>query len=461
MCSQHSSRRFFVLIGMIGLVVFLAISGLRPSVPAEAQAGVRFAVIGDYGVDTSDEAAVAAMIKSWNPDFIITVGDNNYPSGEASTIDRQVGQYFHEYIYPYTGSYGAGATFNRFFPTLGNHDWDSPGAAPYLAYFTLPGNERYYDFVQGPVHFFAIDSDPREPDGATSISTQATWLSNALANSTSTWNLVYFHHPPYSSGESHGDSYWMQWPFQAWGASAVLSGHDHDYEKIVLNGLPYFVVGLGGRDIGTFPAAYVPGSEAHYNEAHGAMLVDATTTEITFSFYSIAGGGTLIDSYSLQNTISVPVEPPSSGSTGSGTTPSGSTSAAAAPLTTPLCADISGYTNAIIRADVPGGTVSNGSVFCRVIAENGTFVQNPAEIGNMDVLNQGVIQAVDVFGLTHDGVSVAGFNSSVKVCLQGSGRFFFLDATTQPRALSQLPTTPENGYTCAFIPNAGTVALAP
>ena len=30
---------------------------------------------------------------------------------------------------------------------------------------TLPGNERYYDFVQGPVHFFVIDSDQNEPDG--------------------------------------------------------------------------------------------------------------------------------------------------------------------------------------------------------------------------------------------------------------------------------------------------------
>ena len=458
---QGSFRRVMVLIGMASFVVFLAVSGLRPNAPAEAQSGIRFAVIGDYGVDTPGEAAVAAMMASWNPDFIITVGDNNYPSGEASTIDPQVGQYFHAYIYPYTGSYGAGATTNRFFPTLGNHDWDSPGAAPYLAYFTLPGNERYYDFIQGPVHFFAIDSDPREPDGATSISPQAVWLSTALASSSSTWNLVYFHHPPYSSGESHGDSFWMQWPFQAWGANAVLSGHDHDYERISINGLPYFVVGLGGRTITNFPTSFVPGSEAHYNADYGAMLVDATTSQITFSFYSIAGGGTLIDSYSLQNTTNVPVQPPSSGSTGSGTTTSGSTNVATVPLTAPLCADLSGTTNTIIRAEVPGGTVTDGSVFCRVLAQNGTFVQNPAEIGNMDVLNQGVIQAVDVFGMSHTGVSVTGFNSSVKTCLQGNGRFFYLDATTQPRALSQLPTTAQDGYTCAFIPSAGTVVLVP
>jgi hypothetical protein len=65
---------------------------------------------------------------------------------------------------------------NQFFPTLGNHDWYTPGAQPYLDYFHLPGNERYYDFVWGPVHFFAIDSDENEPDGVNQSSVQAKWL---------------------------------------------------------------------------------------------------------------------------------------------------------------------------------------------------------------------------------------------------------------------------------------------
>ena len=47
---------------------------------------------------------------------------------------------------------------------------------PYLDYFTLPGNERYYDVAIGPVHLFAVDSDPREPDGNTEGSVQARWL---------------------------------------------------------------------------------------------------------------------------------------------------------------------------------------------------------------------------------------------------------------------------------------------
>ena len=39
----------------------------------------------------------------------------------------------------------------------------------------------------------------------------------------------------------------MQWPFAAWGADAVLSGHAHAYERIERDGIVYFVNGLGGR----------------------------------------------------------------------------------------------------------------------------------------------------------------------------------------------------------------------
>ena len=129
----------------------------------------------------------------------------------------------------------------------------------------------------------------------------------------------------------------------------------------------------------------------------------------------------------------------------------------------PLCADLTGATNPIVRADVPVGTVTNGWVYCRVIAQDGEFVgmnQGAAALGNPDVLAQGVIHAVDIFGMS-GGLGVAVFNNPVNVCLQGSGRFLFLDATQAPRTVSQLPATSAGGYTCANIPSAGTVVLVP
>ena len=149
--------------------------------------------------------------------------------------------------------------------------------------------------VQGPVHLFAIDSDPNEPDGNTMSSTQANWLMGRLAASTSAWNIVFFHHPPFSSGQ-HGNSSFMNWPFQAWGAHAVITGHDHTFERFLINGFPYFVNGLGGRSLyawGTIKS----GSVARYNSDYGAQLVDATDQSITFKFYN--RGGTLIDTYTM------------------------------------------------------------------------------------------------------------------------------------------------------------------
>src|SRR5262249_15434744 len=122
-----------------------------------------FAVIGDYGYGGAFEAAVSNLVHGWNPDFIATIGDNNYPNGDYSTIDPDVGQFYHDYIYPYKGSYGAGATTNKFWPTLGAHDWLTANAQPYLTYFTLPGNGRYYTVTIGSVELFSVDGNAAEP----------------------------------------------------------------------------------------------------------------------------------------------------------------------------------------------------------------------------------------------------------------------------------------------------------
>ena len=254
---------------------------------------VRFAVIGDFGEDNQGEKDVSELVKSWQPDLVITTGDNNYPNGAAETIDQRIGQYYHEFIYPYHGAYGPGADQNRFFPTLGNHDWMAANAQPYLDYFELPGNERYYDFVWGDIHFFAVDADSREPDGVSQVSLQARWLQERLASSTSPWKVVFFHQPPYSSGY-HGSVDWMRWPFAEWGASAVLSGHDHVYERLLIDGIPYFINGLGGGAIYWFTDS-IPGSQVQYNQDYGAMLVVADSQQMTFQF--ITRKGKLIDTY--------------------------------------------------------------------------------------------------------------------------------------------------------------------
>lgn len=276
--------------------------------PTPPDPNITFAVIGDFGSGTSDEADVAALIESWSVDFIITTGDNNYPYGEADTIDDNVGQFYQSYISPYYGSYGPGSDVNRFFPSLGNHDWlnSTADAQPYLDYFTLPGdNERYYDFVWGPVHFFVLDSDYHEPDGRTYPSIQAAWLQTRMMLSDSQWNIVYFHHPPFASGP-HGGTEELEWPFKLWGADIVISGHEHNYERLQVDGLTYVVNGLGGDSIDPFqnPLPYDPNdpnnlveSLVRYNGDFGAMRFEVSSTQLSYEF--ITRGNTVIDVFTL------------------------------------------------------------------------------------------------------------------------------------------------------------------
>ena len=272
---------------------------------------IRFAAIGDYGSKKSGTHRVANLVKGWQPDFIITLGDNNYEKGARSTIDRNVGYYFRDYIYPYVGEYevegsGEEASVNRFFPALGNHDWsglkwnENGLRGAYLSYFDLPGNKRYYDFVQGSVHFFVIDSDYHEPDGVSGISNQAMWLRAALADSAARWKIVYFHHSPYSSGKMNGSNPVMRWPFKQWGAHAVLSGHDHLYERLVIDDFPYFVNGLGGKSRHEFREPLV-GSQRRYSANDGAIYIEATSERLTFQFITV--DDELIDSYTIQATV--------------------------------------------------------------------------------------------------------------------------------------------------------------
>lgn len=291
---------FHRTIFLIFILAFL-FSNQKPSAHAQSDK-ITFAVIGDYGLAGQPAADVAALVKSWNPNFIVTSGDNNQDD-KADHMDDNIGQYYHEFIYNYKGKYGEGSPTRRFFPALGNHDWVI--LKPYLKFFSLRDDERYYDFVQGSVHFFMVDSDRQEPDGYTSRSEQAIWLRKRLAASTAPFQVVIFHHPAYSSGK-HGSYAYMQWPFKEWGADIVLNGHDHNYERLQVNGLTYLVNGLGGGGIRNFETK-LQESLVRYNLDYGALRVEATNTYMKFQF--ITRTGVLIDEHiigqSLANVASI------------------------------------------------------------------------------------------------------------------------------------------------------------
>ena len=270
-----------------------ALAGLTASATAQTSS-IKFAVLADVG-NTAGSAAVADLTRSQGAQFIVMPGDLCY---DTQPIAAQL-----------DANYAAEKAAGKLHPALGNHEYTDPcggvKASGYLNYFSLPNNERYYDFVRGPVHFFSINSY-NDPDGVKPNSKQGRWLKRALAASKAPWKIVFFHHPAYSSGY-HRSSTYMRWPFEQWGADAVLNGHDHDYERVLLDEdrdgvkLPYFVSGLGGKSRRPFGAA-IAGSVVRYAAADGALFVTASTTAMNFEFRNTAG--TVIDRYAVTQAAS-------------------------------------------------------------------------------------------------------------------------------------------------------------
>jgi hypothetical protein len=147
----------------------------------------------------------------------------------------------------------------------------------------------------GPLHFFILNTFPAEPDGTSATSKQAQWLQARLAASTSPFNIVLTHNAPFSSGEEGPASY-MQWPFKDWGADLVISGDNHDYERILTNNLPYIVNGAGSA-LDVFSTTPVPGTVVRDNADAGALLILANDQTITAQYQ--LRSGQIVDTYTF------------------------------------------------------------------------------------------------------------------------------------------------------------------
>lgn len=280
-------------------------AGPPPPPPPPGSPTLKIAVIGDYGALGPGLEQVSAMIDDWNVDAIITTGDNVYSSA-AQPYDDIVGQFFHEYIGGYSGAYGAGAATNKFWPTLGNHDYDH--LAAYLAWFNLPGNERYYDTALDSgnmARLYAFNSDSRDPDGRTQTSVQGQWLQGRLAASTACFDIVALHEPPYGSRLGHDAQPAVRFPYRTWGADVVFAGHMHGYERLLVNGFPHYTIGTSGGGIWgewTNPSPYsqyrYPVSETGWGAILVTLRVGGGTGELKTEFFA-PGNPIAIDTYSF------------------------------------------------------------------------------------------------------------------------------------------------------------------
>jgi hypothetical protein len=205
---------------------------------------LRFAVMGDVGRGDRAQYDTAAEMARWRQrfdfSFVLMLGDNMYAAGTPE-------DYAARFERPYKTLLDAGVLF---YAANGNHD---PVSILTYAPYNMNGN-RYYWFkkTEGPlgpiaqrtVRFFAVDTVRLDI-------TQMTWLRQYLGESDSDWEIVFYHHPLYTSGRYQIPSVRLRRILEPvlvqYGADVALAGHEHFYERIVpQQGIVHFISGAGG-----------------------------------------------------------------------------------------------------------------------------------------------------------------------------------------------------------------------
>ena len=141
-----------------------------------------------------------------------------------------------------------------FFPALGNHEQNGP-----KFYEFFDRSQPYYSFNWGAAHFTVLFSDiDNLPGGADARGKfreeQKRWLEQDLEKSQgASLRFVTLHHPPFSAVKSRqGDTNPTKELvplYERYKVAAVFSGHDHNYQHHLKNGVHYVVSGGGGAPL--------------------------------------------------------------------------------------------------------------------------------------------------------------------------------------------------------------------
>jgi calcineurin-like phosphoesterase family protein len=218
---------------------------LATALPPGDGAPFTFVAFGDNGLAGEGHRRIVEQVLAAPPDFVVSTGDMVEDSSRAELWHRLLAV-----EQPLIANI-------VLFPTFGNHDVRAGGVRNDTArgLYALPEHttdeELYYAFSYGRSRFVMLDSNAR---GA-ALAAETAWLDGELAAARESHAVdhvfVVMHHPMFSVSH-HGGKPPLRdaWTplFARYHVDAVLSGHDHVYERGAADGVHYFVSGGGGAD---------------------------------------------------------------------------------------------------------------------------------------------------------------------------------------------------------------------
>jgi acid phosphatase type 7 len=240
---------------------------------------------GDIGQCGRAEVAQTARLVAGLDGDLLLAGDLAYFQGTTEN--------FRDCFNPSWGQFQS-----RWHPVPGNHEYESPGAAPYFTYFGAaagPAGLGYYSFTAGDWLILMLNSNV----AATRGSPQWEFARQALESQVTPCTMAVWHHPLFSSGPNGANaSMHDMWALlEANDAEVIVNGHDHLYERFArqtadgiadpAKGIRQFTVGTGGAELYNF-VRVAPNSEARIMK-FGVMRFTLRPAQIDWQFLGIDG----------------------------------------------------------------------------------------------------------------------------------------------------------------------------
>jgi acid phosphatase len=277
------------------------------AVPAQAATPtLDFVTIGDWGRRGAEHqidvaTAMAREAAATHARFVVSVGDNFYENGVASTTDPH-------WDVSFEGIYRAPSLRVPWWVALGNHDYRGNVEAQ-LAYGTTDGRwrmpGRYFSFSErledgSEVLFVLLDTSPFisayrgtkvRIDGQDTAA-QLRWLDATLTASRARWKIVIGHHPlvlatPRNSYDP-GDLAESVMPIlRRHDVRHYLNGHVHTLEYAAMDGLSGRTSGAGSKTYRRIDAPTTDGGFASI--AHGFLAVRLSPESLSARLIDIEG----------------------------------------------------------------------------------------------------------------------------------------------------------------------------
>lgn len=193
--------------------------GTVTTAPTDPAAPVTFTVFGDYGAGGEDERAVGRVAAAQTPAFSVVPGDNSYLLAAPPLFNRNI-------FTPMRALLAQGP----FVATLGEHDIAYFGGHAVADALGLPNGGDRYVFDYGPLRFVVL--------GLQADAADLPVVRGALARPGARHVYLVVHRPPKPGNPVLAASRGR--------VTAVFAGHNHRYERRVVDGVLMLTVGTGG-----------------------------------------------------------------------------------------------------------------------------------------------------------------------------------------------------------------------